>query len=175
MRRLYLIKWTDLDKFGQKYDWIVDDFDNNYWPWETMIQSKIGDFLIIYMDLKNKELIGTVSIKKLNSKSKTQQGLNSVKGTIIDIKNVWIFPNYRGKGYCVKMLKRLKQLIKRRSLGDKLKLDVVENNQKAIRCYNHILKRYENTDAENKLHTNFKSRYGFDPGDRKFIIMIGNS
>lgn len=172
MKRLYLIKWKDLDSF--RHQWLIDRFDQYYWPWDEMIKSKIGDYLILFVNLKKKELIGTITLKILNNVLKKEQGLSSLKGRVIDIKNVWIFKEFRGQGYCSEMLKRSKKLIKRRKLGNKIKLDVEASNLVAIKCYQHIMKKYDNTKAEKLLHQNFKSRYGFEPGNRKFIIMIGN-
>jgi len=130
------------------------------------------DKCVMLFVTKNKKLVSTFGIVYIPANVKKMMGLKYSEKTY-QVKNVFVVPEFRGKGMCKKMTNKMTWYVSKHNIARRLKLDVEENNTPAIRCYTSA--GYHQTSdiiAQKWLDKNFAKFYGFQPNNRVLIYSI---
>ena len=129
------------------------------------------NYLFMFL-VDGKKLVGLLGIAYLSSTIKKKMKLKFTEKTY-HLGNVFIMPNYRGKGFCKKMVEEIKSHVIKKGIARRLKLDVEENNIPAIKCYTSTgFHLYKNRLAQKWLNDNWEKNYGFKPSGKMLIYTV---
>ena len=155
---------------------IKQQIENNISPIDDILNDLCSGYdtenylFMILMD--RKKLVGLLGIVYISSKMKKMMNLNFREKTY-EIRDVFILPEYRGKGLCKKMIEEIKSHVIKYDIARRLKLHVLENNLSAFKCYISAgFKIYKNKLAKKWLNNNFEKYFGFKPKEEQYILTV---
>jgi ribosomal protein S18 acetylase RimI-like enzyme len=175
--KLHLIKNNKIDDFFKKpkNNYIKNQFEDNIYSINFLNQATDGYknnyfYAVYWVDPKLQKLVGTSNLIYVPKEDKESINMRTSK-KMLEIRDLFIFPEFRGQGLCNVFVDTMSKYLKKLKLCSLLKLDVLSNNEKAIKCYKkNNFKIIKNKDATEHINKNFINIYKYNPECTVYIM-----